>query len=198
MAWVSLCLSALFGLLGVGLRSWVHRRRTGRSPISGGAGMSGWMGLGALALLFVAGPVAELVFDASRLVDTDWLAAPGLALSVAGLGALLWSQASMGDSLRIGVDPSERTDLVTAGPFRWVRNPIYSAMLVYVAGVALLVPNAASLVAFAVLALGLDLHVRLVEEPYLVTTHGSSYTSYAARVGRFVPGLGKLTAPSAR
>ena len=144
--------------------------------------MSGWMGLGALALLFVAGPAAELVFDASRLVDTNWLAAPGLALSVAGLGALLWSQASMGDSLRIGVDPSERTDLVTAGPFRWVRNPIYSA----------------SLVAFALLALGLDLHVRLVEEPYLVTTHGSSYTSYAARVGRFVPGLGKLTAPSAR
>ena len=160
--------------------------------------MSGWIGLGALALLFVAGPVAELAFDASRLVDTNWLAVPGLALSVAGLTALLWSQASMGDSLRIGVDPSERTALVTAGPFRWVRNPIYSAMLVYVAGVALLVPNVAALVAFGVLALGLDLHVRLVEEPYLVATHGSSYASYAARVGRFVPGVGKLTAPPAR
>jgi protein-S-isoprenylcysteine O-methyltransferase Ste14 len=198
MAWVSLCLSGLFGLLGVGLRGWVHRRRTGRSPIRGGAGMSGWIGLGALALLFVAGPVAELAFDASRLVDSDWLAVPGLALSVAGLAALLWSQASMGDSLRIGVDPTERTALVTAGPFRWVRNPIYSAMLIYAAGVALIVPNAASVVAFGVLALGLDLHVRRVEEPYLVATHGSSYTSYAARVGRFVPGLGKLTAPPAR
>jgi protein-S-isoprenylcysteine O-methyltransferase Ste14 len=197
MAWVSLCLSGLFGLLGVGLRAWVHKRRTGRSPIRGGAGMSGWMGLGALTLAFVAGPVAELAFGATRLVDSDWLAAAGLALSLLGLAALLWSQSSMGDSLRIGVDPGERTALVTAGPFRWVRNPIYSAMLVYVAGVVLLVPNAASLVAFGVLALGLDLHVRLVEEPYLAATHGSSYASYAARVGRFVPGVGKLAAPRA-
>lgn len=197
MAWVSLGLSGLFGLLGVGLRTWVHRRRTGRSPISGGAGMSGWVGIGALALIFVAGPVAELAFDVSRLVDSDWLAGLGLAVSVLGLAALLWSQSSMGDSLRIGVDPSERTALVTAGPFRWVRNPIYSAMLGYVAGVALLVPNAVSLVAFGVLALGLELHVRWVEEPYLAATHGVSYASYASRVGRFVPWLGKLTPPAA-
>jgi protein-S-isoprenylcysteine O-methyltransferase Ste14 len=195
MEWVSLGLSALFGLLAVGLRGWVHRRRTGRSPIRGGAGTSGWVGLGALGLVFVAGPVAELAFGATRLLDSDWLAVPGLALSLLGLAALLWSQSSMGDSLRIGVDPTERTALVTAGPFRWVRNPIYSAMLVYAAGVALLVPNAASFVAFALLALGLELHVRLVEEPYLVAAHGSSYATYAARVGRFIPGVGKLTAP---
>jgi protein-S-isoprenylcysteine O-methyltransferase Ste14 len=196
MAWVSLGLSGLFGVLGVGLRSWVHMRRTGQSPIRGGSGMSGWIALGALALLFVAGPVAELVFGAPRLVHGDWLAGLGLALSVAGLAALLWSQSSMGNSLRIGVDPTERTALVTAGPFRWVRNPIYSAMLVYVAGVALLVPNAASFAAFAVLAVGVDLHVRLVEEPYLVATHGSTYAGYAAGVGRFVPGVGKLPPPT--
>jgi protein-S-isoprenylcysteine O-methyltransferase Ste14 len=197
MAWVSLGLSGLFGLLAVGLRSWVHTRRTGRSPIRQGAGMSGWMALVALSLLFVAGPLAELSFGATRLVDSDWLAGAGLAVSIAGLAALLWSQSSMGDSLRIGVDPGERTALVTAGPFRWVRNPIYSAMLVYIVGVALLVPNAASFVAFGVLALGLDLHVRLVEEPYLAATHGSSYASYAARVGRFVPGVGKFPPPTA-
>jgi protein-S-isoprenylcysteine O-methyltransferase Ste14 len=154
------------------------------------------VGLGALVLVFVAGPVAELAFDAPRLVDSDWLAASGLALSVLGLAALVWSQSSMGESWRIGVDPDERTALVTAGPFRWVRNPIYSAMVVYVAGVALLVPNMASLIALGVLALALDLHVRLVEEPYLAATHGRSYTSYAARVGRFVPWLGRLTPPT--
>jgi protein-S-isoprenylcysteine O-methyltransferase Ste14 len=197
MPWVSLGLSALFGLLAVGVRSWAHTRRTGHSPISGGAGMSGWVGLLGLGLLFVAGPVAEVAFGASRLVDSDWLAGVGLALSVAGLAALLWSQSSMGDSLRIGVDPGERTALVTEGPFRWVRNPIYSAMLLYVVGVALMAPNVAGLVALVVLALGLDLHVRRVEEPYLVATHGDAYASYAARVGRFVPGVGRLAPPSA-
>jgi protein-S-isoprenylcysteine O-methyltransferase Ste14 len=39
--------------------------------------------------------------------------------------------------------------------------------------------------------------VRLVEEPYLAATHGSSYASYAAAVGRFVPGVGKLPPPTA-
>jgi protein-S-isoprenylcysteine O-methyltransferase Ste14 len=68
---------------------------------------------------------------------------------------------------------------------------------VYVAGVALLVPNAAGLVAFGVLAAGVDLHVRLVEEPYLAAAHGRSYANYASRVGRFVPGLGKLSPPPA-
>jgi protein-S-isoprenylcysteine O-methyltransferase Ste14 len=157
--------------------------------------MSGWFAIELVGTAFVAAPLAEVAFDAPRLVDTDWLAGLGLALSVLGLAALLWSQSSMGDSLRIGVDPSERTALVTGGPFRWVRNPIYSAMLVYVTGVAMLVPNLAGLVALALLALGLDLHVRLVEEPYLAATHGTSYGRYAARVGRFVPGVGRRRPP---
>jgi len=148
--------------------------------------------LGAVALACCAGPVADIAFKVKRLVDGPWVAGPGLALSVLGLAALLWSQWSMGDSLRIGVDPNERTTLITGGPFHLVRNPIYSAMLMYLVGVALLVPNPASFVAFWLLAVGIDLHVRFVEEPYLKATHGSSYASYAARVGRFIPGLGKL------
>jgi len=36
----------------------------------------------------------------------------------------------------------------------------------------------------------IELQVRLVEEPYLTAKHGDSYRDYAARVGRFVPGVG--------
>lgn len=196
MAWVSLGLSGLFGILGVAVRMWVHKQRTGRTPIRHGGGVNGWVALATLALVFIAGPVAELVFGMKLFLNSGWLAGAGLVLSVIGLAMLLWSQSSMGDSLRIGVDRGERTALVTNGPFRWVRNPIFSSMLVYVAGVALLVPNAASSVALAAFALGLDLHVRLVEEPYLISTHGGSYAGYASRVGRFAPGVGKLNPPS--
>jgi hypothetical protein len=66
----------------------------------------------------------------------------GLGPSFVGLLASLWSQSAMSESLRIGVHPSERTVLVTTGPFRRVRNPIYSAMLLYVVGVAALIPVA--------------------------------------------------------
>lgn len=195
MAWASLGLSILFGVLAVGVRSWLQIRRRGRSPIRSGAGVSGFLALGALSLVFIAGPLADVVLDERGLIHSGWFGGFGLGLSAVGLAAVLWSQAAMGDSLRIGVDPHERTALVTTGPFRWVRNPIYTAMFMYVLGVAAVAPNVISLVVFGVFVIAVDLHVRIVEEPYLANVHGSSYREYTERVGRFVPLLGKIARP---
>ena len=43
------------------------------------------------------------------------------------------------------------------------------------------------------LIVGLEIQVRLVEEPHLLRSHGESYRRYAERVGRFLPGVGRLT-----
>jgi protein-S-isoprenylcysteine O-methyltransferase Ste14 len=107
-------------------------------------------------------------------------------------GRALVAQLAIGDSWRIGVDEPERTDLVTAGPFGVVRNPIVAAMVPTSLGLALLVPNVVALAAFLALVSALELQVRLVEEPYLARAHGERYLAYASRVGRFVPGVGKL------
>jgi protein-S-isoprenylcysteine O-methyltransferase Ste14 len=96
----------------------------------------------------------------------------------------------MGASWRIGVDPGERTALVTQGIFGRVRNPIFSAMLLAAVGLVLLVPNVLSAVALVLLIVGLELQVRLVEEPYLTQVHGEPYRRYLASAGRFVPGVG--------
>src|SRR5690606_28061473 len=104
----------------------------------------------------------------------------------------------MGASWRVGVDRDERTALVTDGMFALVRNPIFSAMLVTAVGLTLMVGNVVSLVGLAALVGALEVQVRLVEEPYLLTVHGEAYAGYAARVGRFVPGLGRLRDPARR
>ncbi|MFV2008722.1 MULTISPECIES: methyltransferase family protein [unclassified Micromonospora] len=96
----------------------------------------------------------------------------------------------MGASWRVGVDPGERTALVTHGLFGIVRNPIFTAMAASVVGLAAMVPNAVSLTAAAVLIVSVQVQVRAVEEPYLVGMHGEAWTRYAARVGRFLPGVG--------
>jgi protein-S-isoprenylcysteine O-methyltransferase Ste14 len=44
-----------------------------------------------------------------------------------------------------------------------------------------------------VITLALELQVRAVEEPYLIRSHGDAYRAYAARVGRFLPGIGRLS-----
>jgi protein-S-isoprenylcysteine O-methyltransferase Ste14 len=59
-------------------------------------------------------------------------------------------------------------------------------------GLTLLVPNAIALAGLAMIITGSQLQVRLIEEPYLHRIHGASYHKYASRVGRFVPGIGRL------
>ena len=77
-----------------------------------------------------------------------------------------------------------------------MRNPIFTAMVAAQAGVALMVPTWVSGLALAALVAAVQLQVRAVEEPYLRGVHGADYDAYAARAGRFVPGIGRLTAPS--
>lgn len=200
MAATALALFAISLTLTFGVRIAIQVRRTGSTGVRGlppGASPLEWLAGG----LFVAGlasgaaaPVLDLlgVLDPIAALDGAAGHAVGLVLAAGGIVLTFAAQLAMGDAWRIGVDPGERTELVTDGPFGLVRNPIYSAMLPTVFGLVLMVPNVLALFALAALALGLELQVRLVEEPHLLRAHGDEYVDYAARVGRFVPGVGLL------
>jgi protein-S-isoprenylcysteine O-methyltransferase Ste14 len=198
---LALALWAVFGLIGIVGRVVLHRRRTGSSGVHGVSDTSRpleWIGgalfVGGIAVA-VAGPTLELADDieAIRALDRPGLQIPALVLFALGLALTVLAQAAMGASWRIGVDPSERTDLVTGGPFGIVRNPIYSGMIPAMAGLAILSPTVLSLAGALAVAVGIEIQVRAVEEPHLLRTHGDAYAAYAARVGRFVPGFGKLS-----
>ena len=150
-------------------------------------------------MLFVAAMVAGLagplsaVLGATPVDPPAALQAAGLVLALTGFAATLAAQTGMGASWRIGVDPTERTALVTDGVFAHARNPIFTAMVTAQAGIVLMVPTWVSVAALAALVAAVQLQVRAAEEPYLLTTHGDAYADYAARTGRFVPGIGRLT-----
>lgn len=203
MAVLAIALYLLYLALAFGLRTLIQLRRTGSSGFHGLGGRPGsaeWIaGVGfTLALLLgAAAPVLALldVVEPIAALDTTGTHIAGLVLALAGIGATFYAQVAMGASWRIGVDPAERTALVTGGPFALVRNPIFAAMLPTALGLTLLVPSWVALAGLAGLVLALELQVRVVEEPYLLQVHGGTYASYAARVGRFVPGVGRLPAP---
>jgi protein-S-isoprenylcysteine O-methyltransferase Ste14 len=71
-----------------------------------------------------------------------------------------------------------------------VRNPIFTAMITCGFGIALVTPNLVAIAGFLLLLATIELQVRIVEEPYLLTVHGDVYRDYLASVGRFVPGVG--------
>ena len=198
-AW-ALVFFVIYLALAFGLRTVVQLRRTGSSGfhgISGHPGSAEWLGgvLFVVALVIgFAAPVLDLagVVEPIGALDGEIGNAAGVGLSLGGLLATVRAQFGMGESWRIGVDESERTTLVIDGPFSVVRNPIFTAMLFTSAGLVLLVPSVVAIAGFALLLVAIELQVRAVEEPYLLDAHGKSFAEYAARVGRFLPGLGRL------
>ena len=200
MSAAALVVFAVYLGVGFGLRTWVQWRQTGDT---GWRGLSGrplsaqwWAGvLFALALLAgVAGPLVAIAGLAPvSVLDSTPLQVAGLALAVTGTAATFASQLDMGTSWRIGVDDAEATDLVTDGLFGWVRNPIFTFMAATGLGLAFMTPNLVSLAGWLLLLVALELQVRVVEEPYLVRVHGEAYKTYAARVGRFLPAVGRVT-----
>ncbi len=143
----------------------------------------------ASVVLLAAAPVLAATGTLAPVaaLDDGAVAAVGLVAAGAGIALTFWAQLAMGASWRIGVDPSERTALVTAGPFATVRNPIFSAMAVTGVGLTLMAPTVAGLVGLAVLVVAVEIQVRGVEEPHLARIHGAAYTDYARHTGRFVP-----------
>jgi protein-S-isoprenylcysteine O-methyltransferase Ste14 len=181
-----------------GMRTWQHRRRTGFSGFNGLGGRDRWAK--AAGLSFVAavalGLIAPVLTVAGMVPIIGNSLQPQLPLIgvvVAAAGMILaWAaQSGMGTSWRIGVNPQEETALVTTGLFAWVRNPIFTAMIIAQAGTVLMAPSWLSLLGLAGLVLACELQVRWVEEPYLRAVHGPQYTANLAGVGRFVPLLGR-------
>jgi protein-S-isoprenylcysteine O-methyltransferase Ste14 len=150
----------------------------------------------ALALLLVAlgiGIVRFAVGGAPAVgaaVPPAPVAALGVALLALAVVIVAIAQRQMGASLRLGI-PEEHTELVSRGLYRWVRNPIFLGMLLGLAGVALAVPAPWSIAVWLGATATIVYQVRL-EEEHLLARHGEAYRAYAARVGRFFPGIGRL------
>lgn len=188
----------VFLSLAFGLRSFLQWRKTGETGFVGVRRGAGLLERGAGGLMVLAlglAPIAPWV--GTPLVSAPAVQGFGACLAAVGILLTLLAQVQMGRSWRIGVDDDERTELITGGVFALVRNPIFSAMLLASIGLALTAPTPLALALPGLLLLALELQVRLVEEPYLVRTHGGRYLAWAARTGRFLPGVGRLRATEA-
>ena len=116
-----------------------------------------------------------------------WTLVAGAMLLAAGYAGTLWCYASMGDSWRMGVNAAEKNPLVTLGPYRSVRHPIYLFQIVMLAATVLLLPTALSVLVLAFHIVCVSIKVA-DEERYLLATHGQNYGDYLARTGRWLPG----------
>lgn len=202
MPLIALVLLVLWIALVPGLRLVYQSRTTGDSGLRMTTGNAGrlqmWLAVLSTAALCAPGLAALAALAGLRplpFLDRTGPEAAGVILALLGIGGAGVAQTSMGTSWRFGIDPRERTSLVVRGPFRLVRNPIYSMMFLTILGIALTVPNLVAATGLALLLLSMQLEVRLVEEPYLRRVHGEAYLRYACSTGRFLPGIGRAPHP---
>ena len=153
-------------------------------------------------MLFLKNLVFTLVVPGTVAVYLPWLLTRGQSIGPLGyvmassalilFGAMtylwgLWVFAAHGQGTPAPIDAPKR--LVSGGPYRYTRNPLYVGVLAVILGWAVLF-QAASLLLYA-MSVGLAFHLFIVlyEEPHLRRTFGAEYENYCGRVGRWLPGM---------
>jgi len=191
----------LFVLLGVVWRGWLQYRKYGNLGIVlfQSAGWQRALRDLAFLLLFLAVMLQAAIFAAapqtlSRLAAIampSWMMAVGGLTLLASLALIVAAQLNMGASWRIGIDHEASPGLVTSGLYKFCRNPIYLGMIGSLVGITLMLTTWLSL-ALAAGVIWCIYTQTLEEETYLVRTYGVAFRRYAARVGRFWPGVGLI------
>jgi protein-S-isoprenylcysteine O-methyltransferase Ste14 len=190
-------------VLALGWRPWLQRRRYGASGVLLFRSADRWQlvrdGLGVLLFLLLIGQAAAAAAWPEAIAPL-WayeLSTPGLGraagalLLLGGVALLVAAQLDLGAAWRIGIEEGARPGLVTGGLYRFCRNPIFLALLVVIAGYAVLLPTRLSLALLVCAYLGVRRQIA-AEEAYLLRTYGDSFRDYARRTGRLLPGLGEL------
>ncbi|MCL4466089.1 MAG: isoprenylcysteine carboxylmethyltransferase family protein [Chloroflexi bacterium] len=122
----------------------------------------------------------------SALALPGWARWGGAGIVVVALALLIWVHQTLGGNFSSTLKIRERHKLVTAGPYRWVRHPMYSGIFLWAAGVPLITANWFAILVPAWFALFFLLRVP-DEEKMMIEAFGDKYRDYGKRTGRFWP-----------
>ena len=115
-----------------------------------------------------------------------WPAALGAALTFAGVLFSAWARFVLAGNWSGYVQLKHDHELIVDGPYRWVRHPIYTGLILMFLGTALAVGEWRALLAVAIASVAFWRKLRR-EEALMRTAFGGSYARYAERVPALIP-----------
>jgi protein-S-isoprenylcysteine O-methyltransferase Ste14 len=140
---------------------------------------------GSVLLSLALGRSDHLPWPGGRL----WPVVAGLVLVVAGVALRAWAIITLGRFFQYQIRIQAGHTVVTNGPYRSVRHPSYTGIILAIAGYALATGDVYSLVAaLALSAAGLTIRIR-AEERQLREALGDDYAEFATRRKRLIPGV---------
>jgi protein-S-isoprenylcysteine O-methyltransferase Ste14 len=182
------------------LLAWYQRVRHGRS-----AGILPRHGYERRLWLLIVPVVAAWVILPVLAGNSrhPWLGLPAWALSVPWVGGLrclaavlaatcyvlsVYCWLSLGRHWSMAIVPGQTSHMVTVGPYRWVRHPIYSLQVALMLASAVAVPTVFMALVACLHLVAMNRKARY-EERHLAESFGPPYLDYCQRVGRFWPRL---------
>lgn len=180
----------LVALAGIGLPHRLRADRAGGSVSRQGDPRWFWVGMASV------GPPVPLVC-AAFLIDPRWVDFAGVELPPAvrllgipvgalGLGLFAWMFRHLGLNVTSTSLPRADATLVTSGPYRWVRHPMYTSALILLGATALLTANWVVAV-FGGASCFLLIARSRIEEVRLVEKFGDAYRTYQRGTGKLFP-----------
>jgi protein-S-isoprenylcysteine O-methyltransferase Ste14 len=129
------------------------------------------------------------LLDRFSLPWPGWIGWAGDVLLAAAVGLFVWSHAALGAGWTVSVDVAEGQRLVTSGPYRFVRHPMYSSLIVMAVALGLATANLLVALPFGIAILAMYLDRVDAEERLMTQEFGDEYRDYMARTGRVLPRL---------
>jgi protein-S-isoprenylcysteine O-methyltransferase Ste14 len=164
---------------------WIYWLVAARTMKRGRVSWSRELRIRAVLLVVVILLVRAGAFRGHGLNSDPWRAAVGLVLFALGLGLAIWARLHIGHNWGTPMSQKDEPELVTSGPYRLVRHPIYSGILIAGVGTAVAL-SWLWLIAFA-LAGTYFIYSATVEERYLTEQFPDTYPAYKRSTKMLVP-----------
>jgi protein-S-isoprenylcysteine O-methyltransferase Ste14 len=159
--------------------------RTGRRRMRVGGSLVAW-GLVGLSWMYVFVAVLVVAAMGYGLMPT-WFCYIGIIVMAVGIAIRMWAVTVLGRYFSRTLDVEPKQKVVEAGPYRYVRHPSYTGVLLFFVGMGLAVSSwVAVIIGVLVFAVAYG-YWMYSEEKVLVQKLGSCYVDYMKRVKRIVP-----------
>jgi protein-S-isoprenylcysteine O-methyltransferase Ste14 len=138
--------------------------------------------------LMFSGDVPREYLHARLFEPTVWSNALGIAITAAGIAFAFWARAYLGSNWSSAVTVKVGHELVRSGPYRFVRHPIYTGLILALFGTGIVRHQVRGVIAVVLAYIGFKIKSK-IEERTMINTFGAQYDEYSRTTGAIVPRL---------
>jgi protein-S-isoprenylcysteine O-methyltransferase Ste14 len=134
-------------------------------------------GLAAIGVVYLYGK--NLIFSKNIIA---------ISIQILALGLMVWARLTFGVRSFHATANTTKGGLVTNGPYRWLRHPIYAALIYFFWSCVIAFPFEETIIGVLLITVGLMIRIFL-EEKSLVDTYMQQYLDYSKQTKRIIPFL---------